>query len=118
MRNPVSFELVSFLTDSNPRHLRELGLLSGLVGILNTLLIALINTAATDVAKNESVTLEFFGYAIVFIAFLLCTRRANDQNLEKANDFIYRFKIRIMHDVFRSNLYKVDKLGRDYILEV
>ena len=118
MRNPVSFELVSFLTDSNPRHLRELGLLSGLVGILNTLLIALINTAATDVAKNESVTLEFFGYAIVFIAFLLCTRRANDQNLEKANDFIYRFKIRIMHDVFRSSLYKVDKLGRDYILEV
>ena len=118
MRNPVSFELVSFLTDSNPRHLRELGLLSGLVGILNTLLIALINTAATDVAKNESVTLEFFGYAIVFIAFLLCTRRANDQNLEKAADFIYRFKIRIMHDVFRSNLYKVDKLGRDYILEV
>ena len=118
MRNPVNSELVSFLTDSNPKQLRELSLLAGLVGILNTLLIAVINTAAADVAKNESVTLEFLGYALIFIAFLLCTRRANEQNIEKANDFIYRFKIRIMHDVFRSNLYKVDKLGRDYILEV
>lgn len=118
MHNPLKSELVNFLTDSNPRQLRELSLLSGLVGILNTLLIAIINTAAADVAKNQSVTLEFFGYALIFIAFLLCTRRANEQNIEKANDFIYRFKIRIMHDVFRSNLYRVDKLGRDYILEV
>lgn len=118
MHNPLKSELVNFLTDSNPRQLRQLSLLSGLVGILNTLLIAIINTAAADVAKNQSVTLEFFGYALIFIAFLLCTRRANEQNIEKANDFIYRFKIRIMHDVFRSNLYKVDKLGRDYILEV
>lgn len=118
MHNPLKSELVNFLTDSNPRQLRELSLLSGLVGILNTLLIAIINTAAADVAKNQSVTLEFFGYALIFIAFLLCTRHANEQNIEKANDFIYRFKIRIMHDVFRSNLYRVDKLGRDYILEV
>ena len=93
-------------------------MLSGLVGILNTLLIAVINTAAADVANNETVTLEFFGYALVFIAFLFCTRRANEENIKKANDFIYRFKIRIMHDVFRSSLYKVDKLGRDYVLEV
>ena len=118
MRNPVNSELLNFLTDSNPQNLRQLGLLSGLVGILNTLLIAVINTAAASVSKNESVTLEFFGYAVVFVVFLLCTKRANKENIAKAQQFIYRFKIRIMHDAFRSNLLKIDKLGRDYILEV
>ncbi|MEI8399577.1 MAG: cyclic peptide export ABC transporter [Alcaligenaceae bacterium] len=118
MRNPIKSELLDFLTDSNPQQLRHLVALSGLVGILNTLLIAVINMAASNVAKNESVTLEFFGYALVFIVFLFSTKRANKENIKKANEFIYRFKIRIMHDVFRSNLYKVDKLGRDYILEV
>lgn len=118
MRNPIKSELLDFLTDSNPQQLRHLVALSGLVGILNTLLIAVINMAASNVSKNESVTLEFFGYALVFTVFLFSTKRANKENIKKANEFIYRFKIRIMHDVFRSNLYKVDKLGRDYILEV
>jgi putative ATP-binding cassette transporter len=118
MRNPVKSELLDFLTDSNPQQLRHLVALSGLVGILNTLLIAVLNMAAANVSKNESVILEFFGYALIFAVFLFSTKRANKENIKKANEFIYRFKIRIMRDVFRSNLQKVDKLGRDYILEV
>ncbi len=118
MRNPVKSELINFLTDSNPQHLRQLCLLAGLVGTLNTLLIAVINKAAASVSKNESVTLMFVAYAVIFVVFLVAAQRANKENVAKAQQFIYRFKIRIMHDVFRSNLLKVDKLGRDYILEV
>ncbi len=118
MRNPVKSELINFLTDSNPQHLRQLCLLAGLVGTLNTLLIAVINKAAASVSKNESVTLMFVAYAVIFVVFLMAAQRANKENVAKAQQFIYRFKIRIMHDVFRSNLLKVDKLGRDYILEV
>ena len=118
MRNPVKSELINFLTDSNPQHLRQLCLLAGLVGTLNTLLIAVINKAAASVSKSESVTLMFVAYAVIFVVFLVAAQRANKENVAKAQQFIYRFKIRIMHDVFRSNLLKVDKLGRDYILEV
>lgn len=118
MRNPVKSELINFLTDSNPHHLRQLCLLAGLVATLNTLLIAVINQAAASVSKNESVTLMFAAYAVIFVVFLISAQRANKENVAKAQQFIYRFKIRIMHDVFRSNLLKVDKLGRDYILEV
>jgi len=118
MLNPVKSELINFLTDSNPQHLRQLCLLAALVGTLNTLLIAVINKAAASVSKNESVTLMFVAYAVIFVVFLLAAQRANRENVAKAQQFIYRFKIRIMHDVFRSNLLKVDKLGRDYILEV
>jgi putative ATP-binding cassette transporter len=118
MLNPVKSELINFLTDSNPQHLRQLCLLAALVGTLNTLLIAVINKAAASVSKNESVTLMFAAYAVIFVVFLVAAQRANRENVAKAQQFIYRFKIRIMHDVFRSNLLKVDKLGRDYILEV
>ena len=118
MLNPVKSELINFLTDSNPQHLRQLCLLAALVGTLNTLLIAVINKAAASVSKNESVTLMFVAYAVIFVVFLVAAQRANRENVAKAQQFIYRFKIRIMHDVFRSNLLKVDKLGRDYILEV
>ena len=59
MLNPVKSELINFLTDSNPQHLRQLCLLAALVGTLNTLLIAVINKAAASVSKNESVTLMF-----------------------------------------------------------
>ena len=118
MRNPFKSDLISFLTDSNPQHLRHLFLLAALVGTLNTLLIAVINKAAASVSKNESVTLMFVAYAVIFVVFLVAAQRANKENVAKAQQFIYRFKIRIMHDVFRSNLVKVDKLGRDYILEV
>jgi putative ATP-binding cassette transporter len=118
MQNPIKTELVNFLTNSSPQQLRKMGALSGLVGIINTLLIGVINIAAADVAKNETVTLEFFGYVILLVIFLLCTRRANEENIKNANEFIYRFKIRIMSDAFRSNLLRVDRVGRDYILEV
>jgi len=118
MQNPIKTELVTFLTDSSPKQLRRMAALSGLVGIINTLLIGVINIAAADVAKNKTVTLEFFGYAILLILFLYCTKKANEENIKNSNEFIYRFKIRIMSDAFRSNLLRVDKVGRDYILEV
>lgn len=118
MQNPIKTELVNFLTNASPKQLRQMSALSGLVGIINTLLIGVINIAAADVAENETVTLEFFGYAILLVVFLLCTKRANEENIKNANEFIYRFKIRIMSDAFRSNLLRVDKVGRDYILEV
>ena len=118
MQNPIKTELVNFLTNASPKQLRQMGALSGLVGVINTLLIGVINIAAADVAENETVTLEFFGYAILLVVFLLCTKRANEENIKNANEFIYRFKIRIMSDAFRSNLLRVDKVGRDYILEV
>lgn len=118
MRNPLNSELVNFLTNSNPRQLRNMTLLSGLVGIVNTLLIAVINAAAAHVADSKSVTLDFFGYAALFILFFVCSKRANERSIKRSNELIYRFKIRIMHDVFRSNLLKIDQLGRDYILEV
>ncbi|WP_290238804.1 cyclic peptide export ABC transporter [Zwartia panacis] len=92
--------------------------LSVFVGITNTALIGLINMAATDVTNGESVTWQFFAFAAMLVLLLLVTRRSNDENIHSAQKLIYRFKIKIMSDVFKSNLGKIDEIGRNYIMEV
>ena len=118
MHNFLKSELVSFLTSENSKQLNRMAALAGLVGIINTLLISVINLAAKDVSKSQSVTVEFFGYVLLLIVFLVFTKKANQENIKNANDFIYRFKIRIMSNVFNSNLLKIDTVRREYILEV
>jgi putative ATP-binding cassette transporter len=114
----IKSDLFDFLSSEGPRELKRMGALSVFVGITNTLLIGLINTAAKDVSTGKSVTLQFFGFALLLIVFLIVTKRANQENIRSANDLIYRFKIRIMNNAFKSNLLKIDKVGRDYIMEV
>ena len=118
MQTLLKSDLISFLVSDDPARFKRMVVLTLIVGVVNTLLIGVINLAAKSVSKDESVTLEFFGYAIMLTLFLIFTTKSSQENIKSANDFIYRFKIRIMSDVFESNLLKVDKVGRDYILEV
>jgi putative ATP-binding cassette transporter len=115
--NPNS-ALFSFLLKESPRELKKMGLLALLVGMTNTLLIGLINTTAKDVSTGKEVTLQFFEFSALLIAFLIFTQRSNRENISNTNALIYRFKIRIMSQAFKSNLTKIDKIGRDYVMDV
>ncbi len=118
MRIHFKSELLEFLSSEGPKELKRLGALSVFVGIVNTLLIGLINGAAKDVSAGDGVTIQFFGFALLLIIFLIVTKRANQANIRSANNLIYRFKIRVMNNAFKSNLLKIDRIGRDYIMEV
>lgn len=118
MRSLLKSDLFDFLSRESPRELRRMIWLSVFVGITNTALIGLINMAATDVTNGESVTWQFFAFAAMLVLLLLVTRRSNDENIHSAQTLIYRFKIKIMSDVFKSNLGKIDEIGRNYIMEV
>ena len=118
MRLPVKSDLLNFLASKNPRELKRMAALSIFVGITNTLLLGLINKAAQDVSTGGSVTWQFLGYAVLLLLFLFVTKTANKENIESANQLIFKFKIEILRDVFHSNLLKIDKIGRDHIMEV
>ena len=118
MQNLFKSNLVRFLTSENSEQLKKMTLMSVLVGIANTLLISLVNMAANNVLNDKSTTLEFFGYVLLLIVFLIFTKKANNENIKNANQFIYLFKVRVMSQAFNSSLLKIDKVGRDYILEV
>ena len=111
-------DLVQFFTRESPRELKRLVYLSFFVGITNTLLIALINKSAADVTDGKAVIWEFFIFSFLLFAFLLITNRANKENIQNSQDLIHRFKMRIMHDILRSDLSRLDLIGRGEILQI
>ncbi len=111
-------DLVAFFSRESPRELKRLALLSFFVGITNTLLIALINKCAGDVTDGKSVTWEFFLFGFLLFAFLVITNRANKENIHNSQELIHRYKMRIMHDILRSDLSRLDQIGRGEILQI
>lgn len=118
MQTKMKSELVSFLTTESPKELKRLIGLSIFSGLINTSIIGVINAASQNVADGKSVTLMFFGFTALLLFFLLITRRANRENILNTQDLIYRFKIKIMRDVYRTSLKKIDEVGRNHIAEV
>jgi len=111
-------DLVEFFSRESPRELKRLAWLSFFVGVTNTLLIALINKCAADVTDGKSVMWEFFVFCFLLFAFLVITNRANKENIHNSQELIHRFKMRIMHDILRSDLARLDQIGRGEILQI
>lgn len=118
MQINIKPDLYNFLSTESPRELKRLIGLSIFSGLLNTSIIALINAGSKDVSEGKSVSLMFFGFSALLMFFLFITRRSNKENILNTQDLIYRFKVRIMRDVYKSSLTKIDRIGRQHIIEV
>ncbi len=118
MRLNIQPHLISFLSRESPKELKRMIGLSIFVGLTNTAIIGLINMAASDVTAGKTVVWQFFAFAFMLTMLMFGTRRANDENIRSTQDLIYRYKVRIMSDVFRSNLSKIDEIGRERIMEI
>ena len=118
MKINLKLDLFHFLSQESPKQFKRLIGFSVLLGLTNTILIAAINAAAKDVTNGESVTMQFFLFILLISLFLFFARRSNRENIHNSRDIIYRFRIRIMRDVFRSSLSRIDEIGRHHIIEV
>ena len=77
MRLSIQSDLFQFIARESPNDLKRVIAISFFVGLSNMGLIALINQAAADVSAGESVTLQFFLFAIMLTTFLVITNIAN-----------------------------------------
>lgn len=111
------FDLVSFVKQESPRELKRVLYLASFVGLTSTLLIALVNESASKVAEKESVTPEFFIFIFLLLVFLLVARKSTKETLATSQTLIHKFKMRLMRDVFMSDLSRVDDIGRVNILQ-
>jgi putative ATP-binding cassette transporter len=118
MQNQFKSNLLEFFSLESPRELKRLAWLSFFVGATNTVLIALINTSAGQVAAGETLTWQFFLFAALLAIFLLVTKRANEENIRNSQELIHRFKMRTMHNILRTNLAQIDVVGRAEILQI
>jgi putative ATP-binding cassette transporter len=111
------FDLFSFIKQESPRELKRVLYLASFVGLSSTLLIALVNESASKVADGESVTSEFFIFISLLIVFLFVARKSTKETLSTSQSLIHKFKMRLMRDVFMSDLSRVDEIGRVNILQ-
>lgn len=118
MQINLKSDLFEFFSRESPREIKRLAWLSFFVGITNTVLIALINKSAAEVASGEKVVWEFFVFSFLLVVFLRITKRANEENIRNSQDLIHRYKMRIMHDVMRTDLSRLDQIGRGEILQI
>jgi len=111
-------DLYQFIARESPQEVKHIIGLAFFVGVVNTGLIALVNFSAASVSDGESVVLQFFLFALLLAVYLLITKRANTENITSTQSLIHKFKMRIMAEVFRSELTKVDEVGRVEILQI
>ena len=112
------FDLIEFLAKGSHQELKNVAILSLFAGISNTALIALINYSSHQVSEHRSVTWHFFIFAALLIGFMYGTAKVSRSNVMGAQALIHKFKIKIMGQVFKSQLIKVNEVGRGEILQL
>jgi len=118
MRINTQSDLFQLISRESPKDIKRVLAISFFVGITNMGLIALINKAAADVSNGDSVTVQFFLFALLLITFLVMTNIANRENIKSTQGLVHRFKMRIMSEIFKSDLAKIDSIGRAEILQI
>ena len=110
-------DLIDFMQQESPQEIKRVVQLSLFVGFVSTSLIALVNESASKVAKSESVTPEFFLFLFTLTCFLIIIRKSTRETISSAQNLIHKFKMRIMKDVFLSDLSTLDSIGKVNILQ-
>lgn len=109
--------LLAFMLQGGEGELRRVLYLSLFSGFASTALVALVNKAAGDVSRGMPVTFEFFLFAAVLLLYFFILRKSSEASIASAQNLVHRFRMRIVDRVFRSDLERVDGIGRVDILQ-
>jgi len=116
MQSITTSALARFLKNESLKELNSLFLYSALVGLMSTLLVALINKSAASVAAGESVTGYFFAYLAALIAFYWIAKKANRKNVTNSQRLIHRFVLRMMKRILTTDMLSFEKIGASVLL--
>lgn len=116
MQSITTSALARFLKNESLKELNSLFLYSALVGLMSTLLVALINKSAASVAAGESVTDYFFAYLAALIAFYWIAKKANRKNVTNSQRLIHRFVLRMMKRILTTDMLSFEKIGASVLL--
>lgn len=116
MQSITTSALARFLKNESLKELNSLFLYSALVGLMSTLLVALINKSAASAAAGESVTDYFFAYLAALIAFYWIAKKANRKNVTNSQRLIHRFVLRMMKRILTTDMLSFEKIGASVLL--
>lgn len=111
-------DLFKLVRGEGPSQFNRLVFLSVLVGVMNTGIVGLINQAVDEVVSNQSTASTFALFALLLVTYLVVTKRSSKENIYSTQRMIYKFKLKIMRDVYNSDLETIENIGRDRINEI
>lgn len=111
-------DLFNLIRGEGPSQFNRLVFLSVLVGVMNTGIVGLINQAVDEVVNKQSTTSTFALFAMLLVTYLVVTKRSSKENIYSTQRMIYKFKLKIMRDVYNSDLETIENIGRDRINEI
>ena len=116
MQSITSTHLFEFLKREGFIEMKSLFFLSMFVALIGTLLVALINIAATNLGTDKPITLLFFFYIALLIVFWRFSKEANRKNVQQGQIMVHKFILRMMRMVLQTELLNYEKIGPTSIL--
>ena len=116
MQSITSTHLFEFLKREGFIEMKSLFFLSMFVALIGTLLVALINIAATNIGTDKPITLLFFFYIALLIVFWRFSKEANRKNVQQGQIMVHKFILRMMRMVLQTELLNYEKIGATSIL--
>ena len=116
MQSITNTHLFEFLKREGFIEMKSLFFLSMFVALIGTLLVALINIAATNIGTDKPITLLFFFYIALLIVFWRFSKEANRKNVQQGQIMVHKFILRMMKMVLQTELLNYEKIGATNIL--
>ncbi len=111
-----SSSLLRLFREYSGLQLRRLLYVGALVGLTSALLIALVNYAARMIAEDDLPASIFFIFVPLLVCYLVLIRLNNKENISNTELLIYRFRMRVMSLILKTDVSTLDTIGRAQIL--
>jgi putative ATP-binding cassette transporter len=115
IKNFFNSSLIELIQGESRVELRRMIVFSTLVGLSGTLIIAILNQAASQVTEQQNPIFEFFAFLICLVFFLYFYRINNRDSVSSTQRLIYRFRLNIVSLVLKSDLSLFKTLSKNEI---
>lgn len=107
--------LIKLIQGETTIELRLMVLFSALVGLTGTLIIVVLNQAASLLVQKETPFFEFFAFLFLLAFFLYFYQKNNHENVTAAQKLVYLLRLKIVSLVLRSNFSDLKSVGKNDI---
>jgi putative ATP-binding cassette transporter len=104
-------KILSFMTDETDVSKQRVLLLAGISGIANSLLLVILNEAATQLNNGEIETQLFAQYLITFILFIFAQRTSQREAVSAVEHALQKVRVRLTNKVRSCELRTIESLG-------
>ena len=108
-------KLLDLLRRESSISLRRLGLMAGVAGLSNAMVLAIINQAASHAVNDEHYFSHFLMFAVAVAIYVIAQRYIMVISTAEVEAVLHRIRVRMADKVRRADLLPLERIGRSQI---